>query len=96
MDDNYNFTNITTQTTTIISPQGSKLIKVIINTPAALGVITIYNNKAGSGAKLGTITNGASITPNGGGVVMEYGVTMQNGITVVTSGANQDITIVWK
>lgn len=96
MDDNYNYTNITTQTTTIVSPRGSKLIKIIMNTVAANGVLTIYNNNAASGQKVGTITNPASITSNGGPVCTEYGVTMQNGITIVTAGANQDITVVWK
>jgi hypothetical protein len=95
MDDNYNFTNITTQTTTIVSTTGSKLIKVIINTPLANGVVTIYNNKVGSGAKLGTITQASVLTAIGPNAV-EYGVSMQNGITIVTSGANQDITVVWK
>jgi len=65
MDDNYNFTNITTQTTTIVSTTGSKLIKVIINTPLANGVVTIYNNKVGSGAKLGTITQASVLTAIG-------------------------------
>ena len=95
MDDNYNFTNITTQTTTIISTTGSKLIKIIINTPLANGVVTIYANKAGSGTKVGTITQAGTITAIGPNAV-EYGVTCQNGLTIVTSGANQDITVVWK
>ena len=44
----YNFTNISTATTTAVKSGAGKLLRVIVNTAVAGGVITIYNNTAAS------------------------------------------------
>lgn len=98
MEDNYNYTPILTQATTKISAGYAKLIRIIINTPLANGVIKIYNNTTGTGTGqqlIGTITMPATPTLIGP-IAIDYGISCPNGLTVVTSGANQDITVVSK
>lgn len=87
------FVNITTQTTTSIFSKRGVLRRIVINEPLAGGVITIYNNTAGSGTKVGTIT--CAVTNSDTPISLEYDAVCGIGCTIVTSGANQDITVVW-
>ncbi len=89
-----NYTNITTQTTTVVKSGRGKLERIVINTPLANGVITIYDNTAAVGTKIGTITLPASLTSSGP-MVAEYEARFLNGLTVVTGTANVDITVVY-
>jgi hypothetical protein len=86
--DLYSYQNITTDTTTTIMSRPGHLHTVCINTPAATGTITIYDNTAASGAKIGTITSYAS-TPG----CFTYDVAFWTGLTVVTATAAPDITV---
>lgn len=88
--------NITTQTTTTIFSDRAILKWVIINNPQDSGSVVIYNNTAGSGTKVGTILRPASQlndAPIRWG--SEEGIVLGVGCTIVTSGANQDITVQW-
>lgn len=87
----YAFTNITTDATTTIFAGPVILGAVCINTGAASETITIYNNTAGSGAKVGTITLAAT-----SGGCFNYNSYMPVGLTIVTAVAAGDITIVWR
>lgn len=87
------FVNITTQTTTSIFSKRGVLKRIVINKPLAGGVITIYNNTAGSGAKVGTIT--CAVTNSDTPISLKYNIVCGIGCTIVTSGANQDITVGW-
>ncbi len=86
--DAWSYSNITTDTTTTIKSTRGYLHTVCINTPAATGTVTIYDNTAASGAKIGTITSFAS-TPG----CFTYDVAFWTGLTVVTATAAPDVTV---
>lgn len=90
--DAHKFTNITSATTTAIKSGEGKLVRITINTKATSGVVTIYDNTAGSGTTIGTITNPGTLLDNA--QTYEYGVHFRTGLTIVTSGT-QNITVVW-
>jgi hypothetical protein len=84
----YSFANITTDTTTALKTGPGFLHNVCVNTPAATCTVTIYDNTAGSGTKIGTITSYASVP-----ICYHYDVAFWNGLTVVTATAAPDITV---
>lgn len=88
------FSNITTTATTTVKSGAGTLHNVCINTPTALATIVIYNNTAGSGTKIASVTNPASVAgifP----VCAKYDVYFSTGLTVVTGVAAQDITVTY-
>lgn len=88
-----NGTNIAGAATTTVKTGSGTLVRITINNKVANGVITVYDNTAASGTKIGTITNPAELLDNTD--VLEYGVAFSTGLTVVTSAAD-DITVVWR
>lgn len=88
------FRNITSATTTAVKSGSGKVNAIIINTPVANGVITVYDNTAASGTKIGTITLPATVLADVGKVV-KYECSFNTGLTVVTSAAT-DITVVYE
>ena len=80
--------NITTATTTVVKTGPGVLVSIVLNETNA-GTITIYDNTAGSGTKIGTIAAAA-----GAGSVFGYLAQFTTGLTVVTAGAD-DITVVY-
>jgi hypothetical protein len=84
----FQYQNITSDTTTTLKSISGYLHTVCINTPAATGTITLYDNTAASGTKIGTITSYAS-TPG----CFTYDVAFWNGLTVATATAAPDITV---
>jgi hypothetical protein len=91
--DSYQFTNITSATTTTCKSGTGTLIRIVVNRKIASGVITVYDNTAASGTKIATITNPATLLDNA--QVFEYSVGFDNGLTIVTSSTD-DITVVWR
>lgn len=89
MDRRLKATNITTATTTTVKSGMGVLKRIVFNKPVALSTVTIYNNTAGSGAKIGTITNTADVKP----YFLDFGSYFDTGLTIVTSGAD-DITVI--
>jgi hypothetical protein len=87
----YAFTNITTDATTVMLSYPVVLGSVCINTGASGETITIYNNTAGSGAKVATIT----LTASSGGC-FNYNAYLSTGLTIVTAIAAGDLTIIWR
>lgn len=88
----YKGTNIAgAATTTVISGAGT-LHSIIVNTPAASGTITIYDNTAGSGTKIGTITFPAALLSSGPTSLL-YDCKFAVGLTIVTVGASLDLTV---
>lgn len=85
----FNYRNITTATTTVVSSVPGVLHSVTINTTAA-GTITLYDNTAASGTKIATIA--ASIAS---GTNVTFDVSFTTGLTVVTAAAS-DITVSFK
>ena len=87
----YNFTNIATATTTVVKSGAGRLARIVVNTAVAGGVITIYNNTAGSGTTIATITMPATLLQNH--FEIEYNCRFHTGLTIVTSAAT-NITVV--
>lgn len=86
--------NITDQATHILKTTRAVLKRIVINKPLASGVITVYDNPAGTGTKVATITRPAALL-NESPVSLKFDALCLNGLTIVTSGANQDITVIY-
>ena len=82
----FKYTNITGQATTTVKSGSGILHTICVNTPAATETITIYDNTAGSGTKIGTITVFASTNP-----CLTYDVNFTVGLTLVTATASSDL-----
>lgn len=76
-------------TNTIKSVPGT-LFYIVVGTPVASSTITIYDNTAGSGTVLATITNTTDVKP----YFLEVEARFETGLTVVTSG-NDKVTLVY-
>ena len=83
-----NVTNIASATTTVVKSGNGILRRITVNTTAA-GTITIYDNTAASGTKIGILKS--SIVEG----TYEYGCRFGTGLTIVT-GAASDITVIWE
>lgn len=84
----YRYLNITGHATTTVKSGGGILHTICINTPAEDETITIYDNTAASGTKIGTITVFASINP-----CLTYDVNFTTGLTLVASTGSSDLTV---
>jgi hypothetical protein len=87
------YTNITSATTTTVKTGSGTLVRISNNKKVLSSVITIYDNTAGSGTKIGTITNPATLLDSQQTYDFEVGFT--TGLTIVTSAAD-DLTVVWR
>ena len=85
----FQYQNITGDATTVVKSGPGMLHAITINAGAATETITIYDNTAGSGTKIGTITIPAS--PQN--VTLTYDVNFWIGLTIVTAVAASDITV---
>lgn len=94
VEQRFSYANMTTQTTTVIKGASGFLHSITFNKPLAAGVVTIYDNTAGSGTVIGTITFPATLLTDVG--TYTYDVSFGTGLTIVTSGATQDITISYR
>ncbi len=85
----YSYANITSNTTTVLRTGGGILHAITFNAPVATGTVTIYDNTAGSGTKIGTVTVPASPMP----VTLFFDAVFTTGLTIVTATAAQDMTV---
>jgi hypothetical protein len=88
----FSYSNITTDTTTVVKTGAGTLHSVVLNNPVATEVITIYDNTSAVAPKIGTITVPTSPQP----VTLIYDVAFTTGLTVVTATAVSDITVCYK
>lgn len=88
----FNYTNITTDTTTVIKTGQGVLHAINFNKPVATEVITVFDNTAASGTAIATITIPASPQP----VTLFYDVSFNTGLTILTATAASDITVSWR
>lgn len=88
--------NITSQATFPLKAGKGLLHSIVINKATASGVIAFYDNAttAVAGDLLGTITLPGTLLANQ--FVLFYDIELQNGLTVVTSGATCDITVTFR
>jgi hypothetical protein len=84
--------NITGAATTTVKTGAGILRRIAFNKFVALGVATIYDNTAGSGTVLATITLPAALLSSNGSI--EYNLNFATGLTIVTSVAF-DMTVVY-
>jgi hypothetical protein len=87
------YTNITEQGTFTLKAERGRLMRVVLNKATANGVVTVYDSTDGSGVTVATITSPAALLQSH--TVLTYKAELQVGLTVVTSGANQDVTVMW-
>ena len=87
----WNYTNINSQATTVVKSSSGILHCLIINTPTATTTVTMYDNTAASGTKIGTLT----IASGQPALSLEYDIEFLNGLTIVTGTANSDITVAY-
>ena len=89
----YSSANITAAapTTTVVKSGSGILHSITFNKPVATGVLTIYDNTAGSGTVIGTITTPASPMP----VTVTYDLVFSTGLTIVSATAAQDVTVTY-
>jgi hypothetical protein len=85
----YSFLNITGQATTVARTGSGILHTITFNKPTATQTVAVYDNTAGSGTLIGTITVPASPLP----VTLIYDAAFDTGLTIVTATANSDITV---
>ena len=77
-----------TGTLTVGGPNSStRLWSIVVNTGAASAVATVYDGTAASGRKIATIDASASKSLNYGGAICK------DGVTLVLSGGNADVTV---
>jgi len=89
--DDYEFVNIISAATTIVSGVACKLIRIVVNTTAA-GTTTIYNAPTSAASQS---TNTVGKLPSSAVVGdYDYGVKLAGGLVIVT-GASSDLTVVY-
>lgn len=86
------YNNITTGTTTTVKSGAGIFHAININTPLASATITIYDNTAASGTKIGTVTLPLTVA---GPVRVTFDVAFATGLTLVTSAAT-DLTVTYR
>jgi hypothetical protein len=80
------FLNIAGAATTTVRTGPGILERIVVNRAVANGVITIYDNTAGSGTLIATITHAASLLESS--YYLEYGLRFSTGLTIVTSSTD--------
>lgn len=88
VEQRFSYSNITSATTTTVKSGSGFLHAINVNSTAA-GTITIYDNTAGSGTKIGTLKS--SIAES----TYIFNVSFSTGLTIVT-GAASDITVSYR
>ena len=91
MESPLQYTNVTSNATTVVKSGQGVLGRIVINKAgASSNIATVYDNTAGSGTKIATIDT-TTTRP------IDYEVIFQTGLTIVTSaGTAADLTIVWQ
>lgn len=79
-------------TTTTVKAAPGVLHTITINKPLANGVITVYNAITATGTPIIIITRAASLLSDAP-VTLTYDIEFSVGLTIVTSGAAQDVSI---
>ena len=88
----YSYANITGDATTVVKSGPGTLHTVCLNGVTAAEVITIYDNTAASGTKIGTIT-----APSGQTLSCQtYDVLFSTGLTLATATQTGDITVSYR
>lgn len=89
----FGYTNIVlaAPTTTVVKAGSGVLKRIVINGSVATGTITIFDNTAASGPKIGTITSTGTVP-----LSIDFNARFVTGLTIVTATAAQDITVIFQ
>lgn len=87
-------TNLSGSGTTVVKSGSGVLVAIVFNKCVLSSVVTIYDNTAASGTKIGTITMPA-VTLLANQLQLPYSCAFTNGLTVVKS-TTDDITVIWR
>ena len=87
----WTYANLGVTAGTVVKSGAGVLHLVAINRPIANGTITLFDNTAASGTKIATITLPAAIVSDVDELI--YDVAFTTGLSVITTGANMDITL---
>lgn len=90
----YSHITLAAPTTTSVKSSPGFLHSIVINEPTAGGVITVYDNTSATGDVIAIITMPATLLSDGPHFVL-YDLQFNTGLTVVTSGAAQDVTVTY-
>lgn len=91
----YSWKYIVTQAGFNVKETAGYLKGIVINTPLADGTISIYNNGSGASNAIGVITQPSTLLSDTS-IRVDYDLAFSNGLHIVTGGANQDITVIYK
>lgn len=89
----YSYAYISTQTTTVVK-SGAGILRRLVISATALGVVTIYDNTAGSGTVIWTQTMPASVLSSI--YVVTFDIKFATGLTIVTATATQNIAVAYR
>lgn len=88
----YLYSNITTDATFVLKTGAGVLHTICFNNPVATETVTVFDNTAGSGTKIGTVTTPASPQPG----CLTYDAAFTTGLTVTTGTAAGDLTVSYR
>lgn len=88
----YQFTHISTDTTTTVKGEAGFLGSIIVNTPAlTTGTATVYDGDVATGDVIAVIN---TLLTQGS---LDFNVRLKKGLTIVTAATTPaDITVTWK
>lgn len=96
MENLYNYITLAAPTTTAISTAPVILSGIIINKRTANGVITVYDGvDTTTGTTIAVITSPATLLDSCVSIDF-HDIWLKKGLTIVTSGAAQDITVAYR
>lgn len=101
VEQRFSYVNITTNATTAVKTGAGFLHTIVINNPALITVanltITVYDNTAGSGTKIGTWTVPFGLTTQVP-FTIPINVAFATGLTIVTGGptVTGDLTVAYR
>lgn len=84
------FTNITTDTNTVIKASPGTIAGIVINTAGTASSAVVYNNTTCTGAKIGTFSTTAQTS-----IVINAAASVGLCVTTASGGA-ADITVLWR
>jgi len=93
-DGGFSYLNITTDATTVVMTGQGVLHEICINKYGVSGTVAVYDNTAGSGTLIGTITETATVTSQAPNCVM-HDIAFRTGLTIVTGTAAHDLTVIY-
>lgn len=91
----FNYITAAAPTTTVVCAKPCVLKSITVNKATATGVITVYNHPSAASNAVATITSPNPLLQNHFTLIYGDGIVLNNGCTIVTATAAQDITVAY-